>query len=194
VDTSGNLFIADNNNHRIRKVNSAGIITTVAGGSGIYYPNDGGAATNSSLYYPAGLALDTSGNLFIADAGNQLIREVMLFSYPILTLNNATTNNAGNYTVSITSPYGSITSSIVTLNVASSPLISRSVLNPDGSVTLDFVTAPNVSSRVLAATNLTPPVLWQPIFTNVAGPAGAWQFSDTNAASQSVRFYRSSTP
>ena len=67
VDVSGNLFIADTYNHRIRRVNTNGIITTVAGNGTVAYSGDGGAATNASLDYPGGVAVDVSGNLFIAD-------------------------------------------------------------------------------------------------------------------------------
>jgi sugar lactone lactonase YvrE len=66
VDASGNLFIADTDNSVIRKVDTNGIISTVAGG-GQNYPGNGGAATNASLYYPSGVAVDASGILFIAD-------------------------------------------------------------------------------------------------------------------------------
>jgi hypothetical protein len=61
-------------------------------------------------------------------------------------------------------------------------------------VTLNLLTTPNISSRVMAATNLTPPVVWQPIYTNVAPTNGAWQFTDTNASRYPIRFYRASTP
>jgi hypothetical protein len=139
--------------------------------------------------------LDIFGNLFFADSNNNRIRKVALFaSYPTLALNNVTARDAGNYSVIVTTPSGSLTSSIVTLTVSSLPLIYQTVPNPDGSVTLNLVTAPNTGSRVLAATNLTPPVVWQPIYTNVAGPAGAWQFTDTNASGHPAQFYRSSTP
>ena len=125
----------------------------------------------------------TPGNLFIADSGKSRVRMVSQFaSYPTLALNNVTARDAGNYSVILTGPYGSFTSSLVTLSAATAPPISKSVFNPDGSVTLNLLTAPNIGSRVFAATNLTPPVIWQPICTNVAGPAGAWQFTDTNAA------------
>src|ERR1039458_2749610 len=78
VDASGNLFIADTGNSRIRKVSASGIITTVAGnGTGFSFSGDGGPATSAALYDPDGVAVDTSGNLFIADTGNGRIRKVL---------------------------------------------------------------------------------------------------------------------
>jgi hypothetical protein len=59
-------------------------------------------------------------------------------------------------------------------------------------MTLDCFTDTNCSSRLYAATNLTPPALWQPICTNVTG--GLWQFTDTNTSGKPARFYRLSTP
>jgi sugar lactone lactonase YvrE len=67
LDTSGNLFITDYNNYRIRKVSTNGIITTVAGNGTQGYSGDGGPATAAELDDPAGLAVDASGNVFIAD-------------------------------------------------------------------------------------------------------------------------------
>ena len=76
VDAAGNLFIADFYNNRVRKVGINGIITTVVGNGLNYYIGDGGPATNAELNGPAGLAFDGSGNLFIADVGNNVIRKV----------------------------------------------------------------------------------------------------------------------
>ncbi len=124
VDAFGNLFFADSWNDRIRKVDPLGIITTVAGSDNWGYSGDGGAATNATLNLPSGVALDSTGNLFLADLGNERIRKVMLFaSYPTLTLNNVGPYNEGNYSVIITGPSGSVTSSIVTLTVLSPPII-----------------------------------------------------------------------
>jgi len=75
-DTGGNLFIADGLNNRIRKVDMNGIITTVAGNSVPGYQGDGGPAVDASLNSPSGVAMDTAGNLFIADAQNYCIRKV----------------------------------------------------------------------------------------------------------------------
>jgi sugar lactone lactonase YvrE len=76
VDSLGNLYIADSGNFRIRKV-SGGIITTVAG-SGLCcgYSGDNGPAISAQLNFPNGIAVDSTGNLYIADTGNFRIREV----------------------------------------------------------------------------------------------------------------------
>lgn len=75
VDTTGNLFIADTANHRVRRIGADGIVTTVAGGD-YGYSGDGGSATNARLRAPQGLALDAAGNLYVADTGNHCIRRV----------------------------------------------------------------------------------------------------------------------
>ena len=76
VDTSGNVYIADFGNKRIRKVTTAGIISTVAGNGTAGYSGDGGAATSAEISAPGGVAVDTSGNIYIADQSNNRIRKV----------------------------------------------------------------------------------------------------------------------
>ena len=76
VDGAGNLYIADASNHRIRKVDTSGNISTVAGTGTSSFGGDGGAATSATLNSPRGVALDSSGNLYIADASNHRIRKV----------------------------------------------------------------------------------------------------------------------
>lgn len=75
VDLNGNIFIADLNNFRVRKVDHNGIITTVTGNGSGAYGGDYGPATNGTLF-PYALAVDNTGNLYIADTGNQRIRVV----------------------------------------------------------------------------------------------------------------------
>jgi len=75
VDASGNLYIADTYNSCIRKVDGAGIITTIAGVCGSPgYSGDGGPATAARLAYPKGVTTDAAGNVFIADTENSAIR------------------------------------------------------------------------------------------------------------------------
>jgi len=77
VDSSGNIYIADTYNSVIRKVTAAtGIIGTVAGNGSFSYGGDGGPAANAQLHEPTGVAVDSTGNLYIADQGNNVIRKV----------------------------------------------------------------------------------------------------------------------
>lgn len=76
LDTDGNLYIADTDNHRIRKLTPAGGITTVAGTGSPGYSGDGGAATSAELNKPRGIAVDSSGNIYIADTDNHCIRKI----------------------------------------------------------------------------------------------------------------------
>jgi sugar lactone lactonase YvrE len=70
------LYIVDRQNNRIRRVDTAGVITTVAGTGAPGYSGDGGPATQAQLNEPAGVALDAQGNLYIADTGNHRVRRV----------------------------------------------------------------------------------------------------------------------
>jgi uncharacterized protein (TIGR03437 family) len=75
-DGSGNLYIADTQNNRIRKVSTTGTITTIAGGGNASYSGDGAGATLADLNSPQGIAIDSAGNLYIADTGNNVIRYI----------------------------------------------------------------------------------------------------------------------
>jgi uncharacterized protein (TIGR03437 family) len=76
VDSTGNVYIADTGNSRIRKVDTKGIITTFAGNGTPGYAGDGAAATKAALWFPAGLVIDSSGNLYVADYGSSTVRKI----------------------------------------------------------------------------------------------------------------------
>lgn len=76
IDASGNIFVADTNNHRIRKVDTQGTISTIAGTGVSGYAGDTGAATSARLNSPRGLAFDSGGRLYVADTANNRIRRV----------------------------------------------------------------------------------------------------------------------
>ncbi len=76
LDASGNLYIADSVNNRVRVVNTNGSIATVAGNGTAGYSGDNIAATSAALNQPQGVAVDSFGNLYIADTGNNRIRKV----------------------------------------------------------------------------------------------------------------------
>jgi hypothetical protein len=76
IDASGNLYICDSYNNRIRKVSTLGIISTFAGTDTAGYTGDGGPATSAKLRFPTGIAVDATGNIYFAESGNNVIRKV----------------------------------------------------------------------------------------------------------------------
>jgi len=75
VDSSGNVYVADKNNHRIRKITPEGMVSTIAG-SGTEGFQDHNTGTQAQFDNPYGLAVDSSGNVYVADSGNHLIRKI----------------------------------------------------------------------------------------------------------------------
>lgn len=104
VDATGNVYIADQYNCVVRKVDTTKTITTIAGTpNSCGYSGDGGKGTSAQLYYPDGLSLDSSGNLFIGDNNNCVVRRLILSTNVISTY-------AGNHTCGYSGDGGSATS------------------------------------------------------------------------------------
>jgi sugar lactone lactonase YvrE len=186
VDATGDLFIADYGNSRIRIVGTNGIITTVAGNGIDSYSGDGGAATDAGLSYPGGVALDTTGDLFIADSGGH-VRKVVIQG-PILVLSNVSSGNAGAYDVVVSGPYGSVTSSVVNLIITIPPVSLSAPQIAVGKTTFTFqLSGPSGSNYVLqVSTNL---LNWNPVSTSTIPLSGSVTLS--NAISGYNRgFYR----
>jgi len=76
IDSAGNLYVADTNNHTIRKITSLGVVTTLAGSAGLSGTTNG-AGTAARFYHPAGIAIDTNGTLYVADSDNHIIRKLI---------------------------------------------------------------------------------------------------------------------
>ena len=96
-DKYGNLFITDVDDNKVRKIASSGIITTVAGNGGVGYSGDGGQATDAQLNSPNGVCVDSSGDIFICDGYNNVIRKIYIETGTIATIaGNGTAGYSGN--------------------------------------------------------------------------------------------------
>src|SRR5579862_5243941 len=102
-DSAGNAYLADADDNRVRKVDTSGIITTIAGNGTAGFSGDNGPAAQAALNFPQGIKLDGKGNLFIADYGNHRVRKIVLATGVITTV-------AGNGNSRYSSDGGSATS------------------------------------------------------------------------------------
>src|SRR5208282_3668256 len=171
----------------IREVGTNGIITTVAGNGTNGYGGDGGPAIQAELNCPVGVAVDAFGNLFIADWYNNRIREVVSPG-PTLVLYNVGGANAGAYDVVVSSPYGSVTSSVVTLIITLPPVILSTPQITVGNTNFTFLlSGPSGSNYVLeASTNL---LNWSSDSTSTIPVSGSITLSNA-ISGYNRRFYR----
>ncbi len=161
LDSNGNLFIADTFSHRIRKVSSAGTITTVAGAGASGFSGDEGPATAALLFAPRGVAVDDSGDIFIADTGNHRIRQVTPDGIVHTIAGQALAQNAAGFagdggpatTAQLNSPAGLLLDGSGALYVADTNnnrirrMVPDSVLPPDPVILPPAITAVNSASQ-----------------------------------------------
>ncbi|MBA3914220.1 MAG: hypothetical protein H0X25_10325, partial [Acidobacteriales bacterium] len=110
VDSANNIYFSDGGNNRVRKIDAAGNISTIAGNGTPGFTGDGGAATSAELNQPYGLLFDTAGNLYIADSLNQRVRKV--------DTSGIITTIAGNGTAGFSGDGGAATSASLNFPVA----------------------------------------------------------------------------
>ncbi len=109
-----------------------------------------------------------------------------------LTITNVQRSDVANYSVVVTNLAGSVTSSVAALTVTGlSTAFIGEVPGTNGSFVLNFAGLPDTDYRLEVATNLSPPVTWLPIATNMTDSEGLWQFTDFQTTNGTVRFYRS---
>jgi sugar lactone lactonase YvrE len=158
LDAAGNLYIADYYNNRIRKVDTAGTMTTIAGSSTSPaggFSGDGGPAIQAQLTTPAGVAVDSAGNIYIADAGNQRIREINR-SGIIQTIAGGGTNGDGCLatTSSLNFPLGvAVNASATTLYIADFGANVIRAVQLGGTLTQPTLTLLSPDSGVIGTTN-----------------------------------------
>ena len=104
VDASGNLYVADSGNNLIRKISSSAVTTTLAGGDTLVMAN--GTGVNASFDDPLGIAADASGNVYVADAGNNAVRMITTAGLVSTTAFNDTTSNIGGNSNLLNNPTG----------------------------------------------------------------------------------------
>ena len=184
LDRYNNLFITTGS--RVRKMDTNGIMTTVAGG-GNNNPGDYGPATSAKLSSPRGVGFDTQGNLYIADTGYNRIRKVHFSGDPTLQLLNASITNSGNYSVLITSPFGSVVSSVASLTVVASPII-QTFSFANGQFNLTWSTVSNLTYQVQCTLDLST-TNWIDLGNPITATNGSVTVSDVPGA-DSQRFYR----
>jgi len=184
VDGLGDLFIAvSHSNVVLENVHNGGVLSQTFAGivtTGGYF-GDGGPANQAELSFPAGVAVDAAGNVFIADELNNRIRMVAAQG-PTLTLADVSTTNAGNYDVVVSSPSGSITSSVAVLFVGY-PLEELGVIGSNLTLSVDVTNAaPLTCQWQFNGTNL--PI----IITTVAGNGGSGESGDGGLATNAMLF------
>ncbi len=154
VDTSGNVYVADTGNNTVRKITSAGVVTTLAGTAGVTGHNDG-TGSSASFYAPRGVAVDSAGNVYVADTGNHTIRKITAAG--VVTTLAGTAGTSG-------SSDGTGTAAL---------FLAPSAVAIDGSGNVYVADSGNNTIRVIASTG---------VVTTLAGTAGSSGYVDATGA------------
>ena len=177
VDTAGNVFVADYNNHTVRKVTSAGVVTTLAGTAGSPGSTNG-TGSAARFYYPQGVSVDTAGNVYVAEFNNT-IRKVT--SAGVVTTEAGVTGTAGSNNglgsaARFKSPWGVSVNTEGNVFVAdfSNSTIRKTVLSAPATVTLSNLSKTYTGSAQAPTTTVSPSGLsLEVIYTGTAASLSA---------------------
>jgi streptogramin lyase len=193
VDGSGNVYVADTYNHTIRKINPAGVVTTIAGAAGSNGSADGTGAAAHFLY-PRGVAVDGSGTVYVADTSNSTIRKITPASVVTTLVGVPSSVQVGNVTgplpASLVPPFG----------VAVDPATGSLYISVDSAVLVASNSAPlaigpatatvdPAFQRTFSASGGTPPYSWSLSANNSGGSitsAGVYTAGGTGSVTDIV--------
>jgi sugar lactone lactonase YvrE len=193
VDANGSIWIADQGNNRIRKIDTNGIITTMAGNGVSSFAGDGNSATIAALCGPSGIALDAAGNLIIADFGNFRVRKVIYSNRPVFTLLGVSSNNIGDYQVIASGACGSVTSSVAGLFFPPQIQIGGSNYGIQSNGFGFAVTGSSNQVVLIEASTELDNLIWEPVQTNTLG-TDPFYFIDPGWTNFTRRYYRVRAP
>lgn len=157
VDASGNIYVSDQPRHTIRKVSPAGVVTTI-GGLANRYGSAGGLGSAARFNYPEGVAVDASGNVYVADAGNSRIAQGVPVFQPSIEVHQpsgvALTSGSSSVSFGTVANGGSGTPLVFTIKNVGSLDLTGLALSIDGANASDYV-ASALSVTTLAAGSST---------------------------------------
>ncbi len=193
VSASGEVYVADYNNSRIRKIDAAGIVTTVAGNGSATFSGDGVLATNAAVNFPTGVFIDAMANIFIADRDNNRVRKVNAVTGIINTVaGNGVFGYGGDGSPAISPCTKLAGPHKVRLDAAGNIFISdqsnsriRKVDTASVSAAVPTITISAPATTVCAGS----PVTFTSVITNGgANPFYQWQVNGNNAGTNSPVF------
>jgi len=186
IDRAGNVYVADTNNHTIRKISSAGIVTTLAGGAGSKGSSDG-IGLKARFNGPTGIAVDSAGTIFVADTVNGTIRRItaagVVSTIAGLAGSSGAVDGTGN-AVRFTTPYGVAVDSAGNIFIADSGnnTVRKGIVSSAGAVTIQ--TQPRTQF-----VNVTTPVLFTVAVSSTTAPAYQWRKNNVNVIGATAATY-----
>ena len=194
ADSDGNVFIGDTTTGRrgIRKVDTNGIMTTIAGVGGLANTGDGGPATNAAMGSIYGLLFDNNQNLIVLDDAFHVVRKINYSGFPTISFPKLSPTAQGNYQVIVTSPSGSVTSSVASLSFLYPPISEMFIATNTGRFTIGWPAFQPSVFQVQWSTNLSSGT-WSNLGGTVpysASTNGTMRRSDSDWTNYLQRFYR----